>query len=59
MQSIEILKKLISYPTITPKECGIYDYIQELLPNFKVLEFENEGIKNLFLYKEFGDNSWI
>lgn len=55
MQSIEILKKLISYPTITPKECGIYDYIQELLPNFKVLEFEKEGVKNLFLYKEFGD----
>ena len=28
MQSIEMLKKLVSYPTVTPKECGIYKYIK-------------------------------
>ncbi|EES89752.1 succinyl-diaminopimelate desuccinylase [Helicobacter canadensis] len=55
MQSVEMLKKLVSYPTITPKECGIYEYIKDFLSDFKALEFEKEGIKNLFLYKEFGD----
>lgn len=54
MQSVEVLKKLVSYPTITPKECGIYAYIREILPDFEALEFEKEGVKNLFLYKKFG-----
>ena len=33
--ALEILKKLIQYPTITPLEHGIYEYIQTLLPSFK------------------------
>lgn len=49
---IEVLQKLITYPTITPKECGIYEYIKEILSDFEVLEFEKEGVKNLFLYKD-------
>ena len=49
MSALEILKKLISYPTITPKECGIYDYICSILPSFEVMRFDREGTKNLFL----------
>ncbi len=48
---IEILKNLIKYPTITPLEHNIYDYIQSLLPDFEVLHSKKEGVKNLFLYK--------
>lgn len=54
MQVIEILQKLITYPTITPKECGIYTYIRDLLRDFEVLSFDKNGVKNLFLYKVFG-----
>lgn len=50
--SIEVLRQLITYPTITPKECGIYAYIREILHDFEALEFEKEGVKNLFLYKD-------
>lgn len=53
-QAIDILKKLISYPTITPKECGLYEYIAEILEDFEVLRFDKGEVKNLFLYKKFG-----
>lgn len=52
--ALEVLKRLIAYPTITPNECGIYDFIRAELPFFEVLEINKEGVKNLFLFKQFG-----
>lgn len=52
INSLEVLKQLITYPTITPQESGIYGYIKEILSDFEALEFEKEGVKNLFLYKD-------
>lgn len=49
---IKVLQQLIAYPTITPQECGIYAYIKDILSDFEALEFEKEGVKNLFLYKD-------
>lgn len=49
--ALEILKKLIQYPTITPLEHGIYDYIRTLLPSFEALQAERNGVKNILLYK--------
>ena len=49
--AVEILKKLISYQSVTPNECGIYDYIMSLLPDFKALRADKGEVKNLFLYK--------
>lgn len=49
-----MLKKLVSYPTITPKECGIYEYIKDFLSDFKALEFEKEGIKIYFYIRNLG-----
>ena len=48
MDALEITQKLISYPTITPKECGIFEYIKSLFPHFKTLECGENGVKNLF-----------
>ncbi|TLE15521.1 succinyl-diaminopimelate desuccinylase [Helicobacter apodemus] len=53
MQTLEVLKTLITYPTITPKECGIYEFIKAFLPDFEVLELNKNNVKNLFLYKQF------
>lgn len=52
--ALEVLKKLITYPTITPNECGIYEFIRAELPYFEVLEINEGGVKNLFLFKRFG-----
>lgn len=49
--ALEILKKLIQYPTVTPLEHGIYDYIQSLLPSFQPLHIEKGGVKNVLFYK--------
>lgn len=57
MQVVEILEELIKYPTVTPKECDIYQYIQEILSDFEVLNFDKNEVKNLFLYKIYGDNA--
>ncbi|BDQ29089.1 Succinyl-diaminopimelate desuccinylase DapE [Helicobacter ailurogastricus] len=54
MNPVDVAQKLITYETITPREEGIYDYIRSLLPDFVALRADKEGVKNLFLYKDFG-----
>ncbi|PAF41428.1 succinyl-diaminopimelate desuccinylase [Helicobacter sp. 11S02596-1] len=59
MDPIGVLSELIAYPTITPQECGIYTFIQSLLPDFESLHINAGGrdgdeVKNLFLFKRFG-----
>ncbi|MDO7252776.1 succinyl-diaminopimelate desuccinylase [Helicobacter cappadocius] len=49
----EFLSHLISYPSVTPKECGIYDFIQSQLPDFEVLTIHEGDVKNIFLFKHF------
>lgn len=53
---IQLLQELITYPTITPKECGIYQHILSAFtpilqnPNYQSLQItqEKEGVKNCF-----------
>ncbi|MDY3114142.1 MAG: succinyl-diaminopimelate desuccinylase [Helicobacter sp.] len=52
MKVVEVLKKLVSYPTITPRECGVYEFIKEFLSDFEILEFHKNNVKNIFLYKK-------
>ena len=54
MEAVELLKELIKRQSITPSECGIYDIIKAELADFKAIELEKNGVKNLFLYKDFG-----
>ncbi len=56
---IEIAKRLIAYPTTTPNECGIYEYICELLKGFNALRLDKNEVKNLFLYRVVGIDSSI
>lgn len=51
--NLEIAMKLISYPTITPQECGIYEYISTLLKGFSYERMDCEEVKNAFFYKDF------
>lgn len=56
LDTITLLEKLISYPSITPNECGIYTLVQEILTQsldkgaFEVITQEQEGVKNIFIY---------
>jgi len=56
---IDLLIKFISYPTITPKEEGLLDFIASYLDNFEPLFIQKEGVKNLFLTKKFGEGEHL
>ena len=54
MEVIELFKKLLSFPSITPDDAGSLEFIKEYLVDFHALHFDKNGVKNLFLYKKFG-----
>lgn len=53
MEVVALLKELIKRQSVTPNECGIYEIIKAELADFKAIEVEKNGVKNLFLYKDF------
>ena len=55
MEVVELLKELIKRQSVTPNECGIYDIIKAELADFEAIEVEKNGVKNLFLYKDFSN----
>lgn len=61
MDSLEILKQLISRASITPDDAGCLDFIRSCLPSWeaKWVNFDGDenhyGVKNLWLYKKFSD----
>ena len=54
---IDFLVELLKRETVTPNECGVYDLVKNVLNDFEVIEHENNGVKNLFLYKDFAPDS--
>ena len=54
MEVIELFKRLLSYPSVTPDDAGSLDFIREYLKDYNALWFNKEGVKNLFLYRKFG-----
>ena len=59
MDVIELFKKLLEFKSITPNDDGAMEFIKEYLNDFEVIETEKEGVKNLFLYKKFGDGEHL
>ena len=56
LNALSLLERLISYPSITPKECGIYALVEKIFAQalgenaLEVITQEREGVKNLFLH---------
>lgn len=59
MELIPLFKQILSYKSITPNEGGFYDFIKSYLDDFKIIENEKNGVKNLFLYKKFGEGKHL
>ena len=53
MNVIDLLLKLLSFESITPDDAGSLKYIESYLDGYEVIYFNKEGVKNLFLTKEF------
>ncbi|WP_457745861.1 succinyl-diaminopimelate desuccinylase [Sulfurimonas sp.] len=59
MGTIELFKKLVSTKSETPDDGGLLDFITEYLAEFKAIRVDIEDVKNLFLYKKFGEGEHI
>jgi succinyl-diaminopimelate desuccinylase len=57
MNEIELLKEIVSKKSVTPNDGDILEFIKHYLSDFKAKKIEKNGVKNLFLYKEFDSQS--
>lgn len=59
MSVIDLFKKLIESKSETPDDGGILDFIEEYLDGFTAIRIDKEDVKNLFIYKKFGDGDHL
>ena len=59
MELKELFFKLLSFKSITPDDDGAMDFIEDYMKDFQAVRVDKEGVKNLFLYKRFGDGEHL
>jgi len=59
LNTIELFLKLLSFESITPSDAGSLQFIKEYLSDFETIEIDKNDVKNLFLYKKFGDGAHL
>jgi len=59
MKIIELFKYFIGCKSETPDDGGLLEFIENYLPDFKAIRVDVEDVKNLFIYKEFGDGDHL
>ncbi|MBU0721190.1 succinyl-diaminopimelate desuccinylase [bacterium] len=59
MDVLELFKYMISCKSETPDDGGLLDYIEEYLPEFTAIRVDVEDVKNLFIYKKFGEGDHL
>jgi succinyl-diaminopimelate desuccinylase len=55
MEDKKLFLALLNTPSITPNDGGLLDFIEDYLPDFTAKRVDVKGVKNLFLYKKFGE----
>ncbi len=59
MEILKLFKKLVESKSETPDDGGLLDYIESYLPDFTAKRIDIEDVKNLFIYKKFGDGDHL
>jgi succinyl-diaminopimelate desuccinylase len=59
MNVLELFKKMINSKSETPDDGGLLDFIEEYLSDFSAVRVDVEDVKNLFIYKKFGDGEHL
>ncbi len=54
MDIISLFEKLLTFKSITPDDDGAFDFIENYMVGFNSKRLDFGGVKNLFLYKNFG-----
>ncbi|WP_456433775.1 succinyl-diaminopimelate desuccinylase [Nitratifractor sp.] len=55
MTVIDLFLKLLSAPSVTPEDGRLLDFISGYLPGYTVRRIDEGGVKNLFMYRRFGE----
>jgi len=59
MNIIELFKFLIESKSETPDDGGLLDFIENYLPDFTAVRIDVEDVKNLFIYKKYGEGDHL
>jgi succinyl-diaminopimelate desuccinylase len=59
VQLIELFKYLIKQKSQTPDDAGLLDFLQSYLSEYKAIRVDADDVKNLILYKKFGDGEHL
>ncbi|NPA65697.1 MAG: succinyl-diaminopimelate desuccinylase [Epsilonproteobacteria bacterium] len=60
MDILELFKYLLAQKSETPDDGGLLDFIQEYLgEGWEARRIDKEGVKNLFIFKRFGDGDHL
>jgi len=59
VEIIELFKYMIAQKSETPEDGGLLDFIENYLPEFTAERVDVEDVKNLFIYKKFGDGDHL
>ena len=59
MDVIELFKFFINTKSETPDDGGLLDFIEEYLEGFDAVRVDVEDVKNLFIYKKFGEGEHL
>ncbi len=59
MQIIELFKHLINAKSETPDDGGLLDFIAEYLQGYTAVRIDKNEVKNLFIYKKFGEGKHL
>ena len=59
MNILELFKYLIAQKSETPDDGGLLEFIENYLPDFTAIHVDIEDVKNLFIYKKFGEGEHL
>lgn len=59
MDVLELFKFFINSKSETPDDGGLLDFIEKYLEGFTAVRIDKEGVKNLFIYKKFGEGDHL
>jgi succinyl-diaminopimelate desuccinylase len=59
MQVIDLFIRLLSFKSVTPEDAGSLEFIREYLGGYQEIWKNEGGVKNLFLYKKFGEGAHL
>jgi succinyl-diaminopimelate desuccinylase len=59
MEIIELFKTILRFKSVTPNDDGAMEFIKSYLSDFEIIEINKEDVKNIFLYKKFGEGEHL